>query len=88
MTLSHITGIREEIGTTRSLTERVIRGAPGMDGACGAHGRWESSEKGDVTREVGRRARGRPRLRWKDGVERDFKMAGGDGDWRVRSHVI
>ena len=40
-------GIREEFGMTRSLTERVIRGR--LARACGVHGQWASSEKGDVT---------------------------------------
>ena len=74
--------IREEIGLPRSLTEKLIRGRMRWAGHV------ERMEGGRLPKmamshvEVGRRGRGRPRLRWKDCVERDFRRAGGDGDWR------
>ena len=65
-----------------SIRERVIRGrmtwagnVERMDG-----GRLPKMAMSHL--EGGRR--GRPHLRWKDCVEREFRRAGGNSDWRVR----
>ena len=76
-------GIREEIGMTRSLTERVIRGRLRWAGHVERMDDGRLPKRAMSHVEVGRRGRGSPLLRWKDCVERDFKRAGGDGDWRV-----
>ena len=67
----------------RSLSQRVIRGKLRWAGhvECMDDGRLPKRAMSHV--EVGRRER--PRLRWKDCVERDFKRAGGVGDWRARA---
>ena len=36
-------------------------------------------------REVGRRRRGRPMLRWEDCVKRDGKKTGEEGDWKKKT---
>ena len=36
-------------------------------------------------REGGRRRRGRPRLRWEDGVKRDVKKVGEEEDWKKKT---
>ena len=36
-------------------------------------------------REQDRRRRGRPRLRWEDGVKRDLKNTGEEGDWKKKT---
>ena len=38
-------------------------------------------------REQGRRRRGRPRLRWEDGVKRDVRKAGEEEDWKNKTRV-
>ena len=38
-------------------------------------------------REEGSRRRGRPMLRWEDGVKRDVRKAGEEEDWKKKTRV-
>jgi hypothetical protein len=53
-----------------------------VGGACGKHGRGEISVQGFGGKPEGKRALGRPRRRWDDGIRMDLRETGLRGvDW-------
>jgi hypothetical protein len=53
-----------------------------VGGACGTHGRGEKVYKVLVGKPEGKRAFGRPRRRWEDGIRMDLRETGlGGVNW-------
>ena len=74
--------LREKTAVQRSLTERLVRSRFHGAGLIERMADDSLPKRAAELREQGRRRRGRPRLRWEDGVKRDVKKKGEEGDWK------
>ena len=76
--------LMEDMGVTRSLTERVVRSRLQWAGHLERTADDRLPMRAAVLREQCRRRRWRSMLRWEDCAKRDVKKAGEEGDWKKK----
>ena len=77
-------GLREEIGRKKHLKMKVAGSRMRWAGHVQRMGEDRLLKRAWKAEEGGRRRRGRPKLRWKDCVNRDLERAGTNGqEWKT-----